>query len=498
MTRLLALPVALGLAALAVGRQPAAPAGTGYISTADLGGRCLGCHGGPNQFNQDRTAFVLLSESVYWNGHDLHRRAFDALTSDLGRRIGERLPGQPDVSTLPACLVCHATDHRPGAPLADADPTRFGCELGVNCQACHGPGEGYVGLHQKGDWRRMPPADKRAVGLADLRDPAVRADTCVSCHVGSVREHKFVTHAMFAAGHPPLPAFELATFSRDEPRHWRSAKDVTAIADLPTEAERLRFSYRKGEVEAARLAAVGAVTALRETAKLAAAAPPGPLDFAHFNCAACHHELVVPSDRQQNGFPGAAGRPVPTTWPVWAVRAVLRQPSATGEAAGFESAYAAWRQAFDAAPFGDRTRMATAAGGLEAACAGVLKQLDAARFDEPAARQLVTGLIEEAGSPTGRRDYLDVDAAGVLARAATAIGEELTGSPKLGPTPAVPGEFAGPLHRLVGLGVREAGDNRSLLQDRGTYAGRAKRAFDFRVADFRRAFGGGLDRSPKR
>ncbi len=497
MTRLavLALPAAIGLATLAVGRPPAeaGPPPNGYIADTDMGGRCLSCHYGPNPGNQDRAKFVLLYESQYWKDHDLHSRAFDALTSDLGKRMAERLYGKPTAAaTTAACLVCHATDYTPGAPLADNPPGRFGCDLGVNCQACHGPGDGWNGKHQAADWRALPPADKQTLGLANLRDPAVRAGKCVACHVGSVAEGKFVTHAMYAAGHPPLPAFELATFSRDEPKHWRQPAAVEYIAKLPPAEARALFSYRSGEVEAARLATVGAVTALRETAKLAAAAPAGePLDFAHFNCAACHHELVVPSDRQRNGFPGAAGRPVPTTWPVWATRAVLRHPAAKDEAAGFEAAYEAWRKAFDAAPFGDRPQVTAAAAGVEAACEAVLKKLDAATFDGPSARSLITALTAEANGTSGRRDYLDADGAGQLARAAAAIDADLRGPTPMGDRPPPPPAYAGPLaalNRLVGLGVREADGNKPLLQARPTYTGRAERAFQFKVADFRTAF----------
>jgi hypothetical protein len=517
-TRLVALavPVVLGLGALAVGRPPVpqdqAVKGK-YLSDANLGAQCTGCHRAPNEDNKDRTNFVFLYESAYWREHDMHHRAFAALTSEVGRRMSERLWGSPEAAAAKAdCLVCHATDFRPKADLTDSTvdkpgtPGRFGCEQGVNCQSCHGPGlEAWRAGHQDLEWRKMTPAQKQVQGLVNLRDPAVRAEKCASCHVGSAAEHKFVTHAMYAAGHPPLPAFELATFSRDEPRHWRQPAAVEHILGLPPAQAKELFSYRPGEVEAARLAAVGAVTALRETAKLAATAPDNqPLDFAHFNCSACHHELVVPSDRQKNGFPGAAGRPVPTTWPVWATRAVLRHESARGAGDGFAPAYEAWRKAFDAAPFGDRDKVKAAAAGLEAACAGLLKTLDGATFDEKSARSLITALTAEASETGGRRDYLDADGAGQLARAVACIMLELRNPPKPGPTrpePPPPLTFTGTADRrlndLIGLAVRESAapppdkDGKRpplpLLQDRGTYADRARRAFNYRVTDLRSA-----------
>src|SRR5205085_1970585 len=133
---------------------------------------------------------------------------------------------------------------------------------------------------------------------------------------------------------------ELATFSRDEPMHWRPAGDVKYIGELAAKdaakAKEL-FSYRKGETEAARLAAVGAVVALRESVRLLAfdpdpAKPADRLDFAHFNCAACHHDLRLPAARQANGYPGVPGRPVPTPPPGrshWVV-ATTSTPTAPG------------------------------------------------------------------------------------------------------------------------------------------------------------------------
>jgi hypothetical protein len=316
---------------------------------------------------------------------------------------------------------------------------------------------------------------------------------------------------MYAAGHPPLPPFELATFSRDEPRHWRRAAEVDylggaseAVAKLlPPEVLKKLFSYRPGEVEAARLAAVGAVTTLRESARLAAAPGGGPLDFAHFNCAACHHELKIPSDRQQAGYAGAPGRPVPQTWPAWLVRAVLRQavdskqPGAAEASTRFEEAYKAWRQAFDAAPFGDPEKVRGAAGRLEKECAAVLSLIDATDYTPAAARGLLVAMeavARESADPARRSDYLDLDGAAQLARAAAIIGDELANPPK--PTPPGPhlAKPPGPptfptgapadLHRAVGLTVREA-DTNTLIQDRGTYDRRAKRAFDYTATEFR-------------
>ena len=57
--------------------------------------------------------------------------------------------------------------------------------------------------------------------MTNVRDPVRRTELCLSCHVGDIACGKFVTHDMFAAGDPPLPAFEIETFLEQMPPHWR-------------------------------------------------------------------------------------------------------------------------------------------------------------------------------------------------------------------------------------------------------------------------------------
>jgi hypothetical protein len=241
---------------------------------------------------------------------------------------------------------------------------------------------------------------------------------------------------MYAAGHPPLPAFELATFCRDEVRHWRHPADVPYITSLAPDAAKERFGYRKGEVEAARLAAVGAVVSFRESVALLKDPPAGGLDFSHFNCAACHHDLRIPSDRQTNGFPGVPGRPVPQTWPLWLTRVVLdhaaaANPDVAALKTRFNQDYDQLRAAFDARPFGDPELVKKAAGDLVKTCNDLLAALDKVDYTEAAAWGLLGKLAEAATAPPDgkRRDFIDPDAAGQIARATAAIYTELAGGP---------------------------------------------------------------------
>src|SRR5947209_12356109 len=74
--------------------------------------------------------------------------------------------------------------------------------------------------------------------MTDLWDPAKRTALCASCHIGNKEQGKFVTHEMYAAGHPPLPGFEVATFSNQMPRHWQylKEKDEKVLALLEYDA----------------------------------------------------------------------------------------------------------------------------------------------------------------------------------------------------------------------------------------------------------------------
>src|SRR5262249_42928535 len=155
---------------------------------------------------------------------------------------------------------------------------------------------------------------------------------CTSCHVGSPSEGKVVTHAMFAAGHPPLPSFEVATFSRNQPPHWREARDVPYF-QKHSEEDVKNFHLEDMDFQRTKLALVGSVVALRQTMNLvrerADFEAPNPrevwpellfgpeaakvpddallrkeapsrwpeLAMAHSDCFACHHDLKYPGYR---------------------------------------------------------------------------------------------------------------------------------------------------------------------------------------------------------
>lgn len=92
--------------------------------------------------------------------------------------------------TRPRCRACHSTGDAPTGAAYFPD---------VGCEACHGPGAAYA----EDDVMRDP-ALARALGLVDLRDPAVRAARCARCHAGP--STRLAPIDLAAPAHPLLGA----------------------------------------------------------------------------------------------------------------------------------------------------------------------------------------------------------------------------------------------------------------------------------------------------
>jgi hypothetical protein len=155
------------------------------------------------------------------------------------------------------------------------------------------------------------------------------------------------------------PPIEIATFSRNEPQHWRDAKDVPLFKNA-NEAMKTNYHLENMAFQRTEWGLIGSVVALRETMQLVRdrARPDGsnPLqrwpelasgsdqgaaprnenlrtligerwpEFAlsHSDCFACHHDLRYPGFRQQRGFGyqwsrgiirAVPGRPRVRAWP---------------------------------------------------------------------------------------------------------------------------------------------------------------------------------------
>jgi hypothetical protein len=340
-----------------------------YLIPAD---NCNRCHSHPENFKRDVDAGRLLcrmNEATTWTGDDKHRIAYLVLQGDRAKAMGERLGIKVTEST--SCTNCHSTN----IPGADQSENFVREENGVSCVACHGAAIDWVQKHQfpnDPEWRKNTRRQKEELyGMTDLWDPVTRATKCASCHIGNPGEEKVVTHAMYAAGHPPLPGLETATFSEAQPRHWQYLREKS-------EAIQKVLGFNPDKREQTDLVVASGIVALREAMRLYAAeagddrlvkepATRWP-DFARFDCYACHHDLKVPSWRQERGYAGRTpGRPTTPPWPEVLVQLAITVGDPDGTR-GRLSEYRHARDAFAAAtttrPFGHRDQSAAAAQAL--------------------------------------------------------------------------------------------------------------------------------------
>jgi hypothetical protein len=398
---------------------------------------CKACHeNGKEQYKNFKSdEFVRLNENKTWLDNDPHSRAFAVLRPELDgkpnetlrrmeRVFGERTPGYKAINDV-ACLACHSTDKKQGAagPREAADFTRDeGTSLGITCAGCHGASQEWQGKHfipgaAAGKltitWRTLPPEQKAAAGMKNLRDPMIKANLCATCHVGNPAEGKVVTHEMYAAGHPPLPPLELVTFMQDEPPHWGYPAELPFFEQFAKEKPNdtwkiFRYYPEDREVYLARHMAAGAIASLKAELELvkSAAAAGGLVDFARFDCYACHHDLKYPSARQERGYAGVPGRPTLKAWVaalpgvVAAHAATLDKPAGLKDAAGgFDAGWAEVLSAAHARPFGSPRELASAAGKLSAWCDAFADKLDdGPAYDRAAADRLLAAIGTAATS----------------------------------------------------------------------------------------------------
>lgn len=226
---------------------------------------CAGpaCHGRPDATDKARSQ---QTEFTTWSTKDKHHEAFAVLANETSLQVARLLKLDKPPQESDRCLNCHSMNV--------LDEARRGQDFkltdGVSCDGCHGPASDWLGTHLN-----EPYADSLKKGMKDIRNPLVRAEMCLSCHLGNRAEGKIVDHKMCAAGHPPL-VFELDAYSHRLPPHWRAKS--TTDENLPR----------------AQLWAAGQLVALRDATRLLAddAKSTEWPEYSHFDCAACHHDLT--------------------------------------------------------------------------------------------------------------------------------------------------------------------------------------------------------------
>lgn len=376
--------------------------------------RCQRCHAS-RLTDADRlngvSNRVCLTEALFWKEADHHADAYTALSANGGRgeRIGQLLNADV-MKPETGCVQCHAPSF--------AVTTVAAVKEGVNCEVCHGPSSEWVGEHDSLNakyaptWPSVPlegPAGKTELGWIDVRSPVTRAELCVSCHVGSAQHERVITHAMYAAGHPPLSGFEVESFADQMPRHWRYANEKKGNAAV---AERTKNLL------------VGSIVVLRMAVELAAAdaaAPPNSgrwPELARLDCYACHHELEPTGARAvQVGLPG---RPPLIVGCVPLIRVAAKVAIGTQAGDELDLRLAKLQAAFKSNPFGDPGKLTQEAASVAAWCRPIEDRLEATEFKTPQIREVLRQIAEEA-----TLEYRDYDSARQLLGAWTVIYGEL-------------------------------------------------------------------------
>jgi hypothetical protein len=436
---------------------------------------CILCHSDSERM-KDHADFVGVAPGEIWSKHDKHSQSFqllkeksrgltnqilgfdlrEAFADDELTRLSDDAKLMEKVKTVQSCLRCHVT-----WPVGAGTPTDPVEDLsrGVSCQACHGPAGEWVEAHTEKWWRRVSHEAKSRLGFTNVRDPVVKAELCTSCHVGSIKEERFVKHEWYAAGHPPLPGFELATFSEQMPLHWKPLKEKEDFAgrtensppvsdgkarrtalqrrNIEIPDSDLRANYRAANFPIAKeeddpfanlprtqeVLISGSVvlnTYVKLTGDYAQEAAHGNKqfkwpEFALYDCAACHHEL-----RRREGLAerparrGPPGRPPMARWPNALIGlAAERRPD-------LDVNFRELEIAFTERPFGDPRRIAAAAQNLSSQLDLLCQELRLVRCDEERAKKILAALV----SPGETADFRDYASARQIAWAIQALRKD--------------------------------------------------------------------------
>lgn len=289
----------------------------------DMAGRFVGvggcaaanCHGGDGQHGP------LGAEYSIWIQDDVHAKAFSVLYNEESKLMAKLMHLDKPAHEAPLCLNCHAPQN--DAPF-DEDVVSSYSELldGVGCEGCHGAARDWLAPHVRKDWTAKSPKQKAEYGFRDTKDLWTRAMVCADCHVGEAGRD--VNHDLYAAGHPRL-FFELAAFNANMPAHWDRNKDRARAGSEDASSFEAKI-WALGQLASAEagldLLSFRAKHASLDIKEFSDAKPyPSEMtvpvwpEYAEVECFSCHHDLSVPSWRQQRGFPGRLPGDAP--WGTW-------------------------------------------------------------------------------------------------------------------------------------------------------------------------------------
>jgi hypothetical protein len=435
---LIACGAARGLDSIAATDLPAsAGQGTGVAGGPkyQAPNECSQCHDKPQPVNETNgsTKYYNLTEFSTWKTEDKHALASAVLKNSRSKTMLKLLQEMNPNASVNDCLGCHAVAVIPAEVAGEKRDELIA--QGVSCQVCHGPASGWEDDHWHIDrWRNnksLSTKGKVDKGFVDLHDPVIRAQKCLSCHLGDPTEGKVVTHEMYAAGHPPISGFEMETFAKAMPYHWKRP------VELPPEARN-----QLGAFHSTKAMTIAALVAVQKYARLVgddvahrpaspgtaaptdeknAARKQSTLDLASCDCAACHHELTVASWRQSRGYGGhAPGRPAARSWPL-ALSAIAA--AACGEQGKpLADAIREFRDAVAAEPFGKADSIVVAATNLEKAVTAQIASISDQPIDEHKAFDIMRAIAS-----AGARNSCDFETARQLGWFLRTVYGELPG-----------------------------------------------------------------------
>lgn len=314
---------------------------------------------------------VKQNEYFTWLKHDKHTQAYNVLLNEVSERIARnmKLKGKAYESAL--CLDCHAWNAPKSAQARPLDPRE-----GITCEACHGPAGGWIARHTEAGWTHENSVNN---GMTDLKNLAVRAETCLACHLGNGQ--KTVDHELIAAGHPDL-IFELENFTSAMPPHWKSAAERRKKQGLDNSnstqvwAVGLAVSFRQGMLQMARRARLDNWP-----------------EFAEMDCQACHHSLKEGAWRQVRGYKFKAGQPRWSPARFAVLRHLIRvfAPEEETQLEREVEGLAQYIAKLNTPP----ERVAQTASALAERMARIIPKIMQARIDNSLARRLVRMIAED-------------------------------------------------------------------------------------------------------
>ncbi len=361
-------------------------------------------------------------------------KAFESILNNL-KAINVEIDKDSE-SFRAQCLTCHAglrSDQSsmttPGRTFAqfqsEGEPI---ARESIGCEACHGQGKDYLVDHMDPSWLRIEPSEKIGKGFYDLENSALAARVCLSCHFGNPEESKWVTHEMYAAGHPPLPPLDLGKFlDETSNKHWMTLDEKlqkleTLESDKKLEEDRISYlrihlsDNKSGNSDYSALkrtiqthfrktqqSRIGQWTAnlnYHDLLDQQSRAATNWGDYALYDCAGCHQTLY----KKIQGNVGSPGRvPGRPQGPLWA------KPLSSPEESQFmrlETLQSLIDQELNAKPFGDRRKIQAAIDGFALDRSKAQSQLIALAsepLDPIGAGQWLRGFLQQRRGMLGNR-----------------------------------------------------------------------------------------------